>query len=82
MCSFTVLVIYDFLLTIPSEIKYIWQRNFGLGTLLLAIIRYTILLRAILWIPSIIHSEIVPIQIVDDSVSLNTLSIAQIILRL
>ncbi len=45
------LVVYDFVLTIPSEIKYIWQRKLSVGTLLLIVVRYTTLLRTgILWV--------------------------------
>ncbi|KAK7688728.1 hypothetical protein QCA50_008267 [Cerrena zonata] len=38
------LAVYDAILSFPKEVRYIWQRSFGTGTILYLFIRYCTIL--------------------------------------
>ncbi|KAK7683430.1 hypothetical protein QCA50_013261 [Cerrena zonata] len=44
------LVIYDTILSFPNEVRCIWQRRFGTGTVLYLFIRYGTVFYMLLWL--------------------------------
>lgn len=48
------LVVYDYLLNVPSEVKYVWQRKLNVASILLIIVRYTTLFQVATFSPSLV----------------------------
>ena len=57
------LLVFDTLLTLPSEIKYIWCKKFRLGIFLYFLARYSLLATSLVYI--YVSLFVVPLQVCE-----------------